>query len=96
MVMTITGAFFLVYLPKIILLAVAPNAAITHIPATMITRFLTCSLVIIDPIVYTMTQEKYQDEMKEIMKSAYNISRSICENLKRTDSKTTLQDSLKD
>ena len=93
MVMTITGAFFLVYLPRIILLAVAPNAAITHIPGTMITTFLSCCLVIIDPIVYTMTQEKYRDEIKEIMKSVFNYARTICENLKRTDSKTTLQES---
>ena len=93
MVMTITGAFFLVYLPRIILLAVVPHAAITHIPGTVMTTFLSCCLVIIDPIVYTMTQEKYRDEIKKILSSVFNFAKSIYENLKRTESKITLQDS---
>ena len=69
MVMIITGSFLLVFCPQITLLLVDPYAYISKSNAYIFTLFLSSSLVIIDPIIYCVSHEKYREEIKSMLKA---------------------------
>ena len=64
----LTASFFVVYSPHIILHATDPHAEITRTTASLFTLFFTCSLVVIDPVIYIVAHEKYQMEIRRVLK----------------------------
>ena len=64
----LTASFFVVYLPHIILHEIDPHAEVTQTSATVFTIFLTCSLVVIDPVIYIVGHKKYQLEIRRLLR----------------------------
>ena len=71
MVIIITGSFFIVFCPQIILQISDPYANITQRAAQIITLYLACSLVVIDPIIYCVSHSKYREEIKNMLKTVF-------------------------
>ena len=71
MVIIITGSFFIVFCPQIILQISDPYANITQRAATIITLYLACSLVVIDPIIYCVSHSKYREEILALLEIVF-------------------------
>ena len=74
MVIMITGSFFLVFCPQIILQISDPYTNITQRAAHIFTLFLACSLVVIDPIIYCVSHSKYREEIRNMLKTVFTKS----------------------
>ena len=88
MVMIITASFFLVFCPQIILQIIDPYAPISKKPVHIFTLFLACSLVVIDPIIYCVSHEKYREAIKSMLEAwdtkIYDCFHSIAGKLENT------------
>ena len=71
MVIIITGSFFLVFCPQIILWMSDPYANITQRAAHIFTLFLASSLVVIDPIIYCVSHQKYRQEVMALIEITF-------------------------
>ena len=71
MVIIITGSFFLVFCPQIILWMSDPYANITQRAAHIFTLFLASSLVVIDPIIYCVSHQKYRQEVMTLIEITF-------------------------
>ena len=67
MVIGITVSFILVYCPFIGLLLIDPNAGITKPTMYIFATFFQNSLIVIDPIIYVISQEKYRKSIRELI-----------------------------
>ena len=67
MVIGITVSFILVYCPFIGLLLIDPNAGITKPTMYIFDTFFQNSLIVIDPIIYVISQEKYRKRIRELI-----------------------------
>ena len=75
MVFGLTASFIIVYCPIIVLLIIDPNAAITKPTVYIMATFFASSLVVVDPIICSISQEKYRKEIKSILSCIYsNVS----------------------
>ena len=70
MVGIVSASFFLLYFPLIILRAINPNAMIETPHSYILCMLLSCSVTIVDPVVYIIFQEKYRKAIEELLKSA--------------------------
>ena len=62
----ITLSFFLMYIPATVLFLIYPDAGFTHPTAVVVVDAVALFLVIIDPMVYIISHEKYREEIKLI------------------------------
>ena len=67
MVIAITVSFILVYCPFIGLLLIDPNAGITKPTMYIFATFFQNSLIVIDPIIYVISQEKYRKRIRGLI-----------------------------
>ena len=79
MVTLMTTSFFLVYVPLIILNVVDSNAAITKPITSTVVFFFSYLLVVIDPLVYIVSSNKYRNEIKTILEPIYCRKSSLNE-----------------
>ena len=73
MVTSIIISYFIVYLPVVILRVVEPNIMITKPKLYVTSGILANSLGLIDPLVYTVFNEKYRNEVKSLVKDMINF-----------------------
>ena len=66
MVLKVTAAYAIVYLPVIIARRIDPNAIIKYPWLIVPIHLLLNSLVVIDPLVYILSHDKYREEVKRI------------------------------
>ena len=78
MVIMITGSFFLVFCPQIILQISDPYTNITQRAAYIFTLYLACSLVVIDPIIYCVSHSKYREEIKTLLEILFTKFKTSC------------------
>ena len=64
MVVKVTASYAIVYLPVILLRVIEPNAIMKYPWLSSCVNLLHNSLVVIDPLVYILSHEKYQKEVK--------------------------------
>ena len=64
MVIKVTASYAIVYLPVILLRVIEPNAIMKYPWLSSCVNLLHNSLVVIDPLVYILSHEKYQKEVK--------------------------------
>jgi hypothetical protein len=77
MIALITLSFFGVYSPVMIILMIDENAN-TKLPVPfLVTQVIFCSLVIIDPMVYIVSHEKYREGIKLLFKPIFLRAREI-------------------
>jgi hypothetical protein len=72
MVGIITASFFLVYVPLIVLMAAFPNFAYENPIFGIISYFFACLLVVIDPLVYIYSSEKYRNGIRKILNPIFS------------------------
>ena len=90
MIALITGSFFVVYSPFTIILMINENAN-TQLPiAFLVTQLIICFLVLIDPIVYIVSHEKYREGIKLLFKPIFPPTRAIGETKSTTTKSTTI------
>ena len=66
MVLKVTAAYAIVYLPVIIARRIDPNAIIKYPWLIVPIHLLLNSLVVIDPLVYILSHDKYREEVKRM------------------------------
>ena len=90
MVIKVTASYAIVYLPVILLRAIEPNAIMKYPWLSSCVNLLHNSLVVIDPLVYILSHEKYQKEVKRrctlIRKSKRNDKENTSQTSKETNS----------
>jgi len=64
----ITLTFFLLYIPICLLFLIYPHAGFTHPTAVLATDAVALFLVIVDPMVYIISHEKYREGIKLLFK----------------------------
>ena len=65
----ITSTFFLLYIPICLVFWIYPDAGFTHpTAAVLVTDAITLFLVIVDPMVYIISHEKYRDGIQDLFK----------------------------
>ena len=75
MVAMMTISACIIYLPLSLFLVIDPTHQFTQPTIALCCHVLTSMLVVIDPLVYVYTQEKYREEIKMMLKSIYLICR---------------------
>ena len=83
MVIKVTASYAIVYLPVILLRVIEPNAIMKYPWLSSCVNLLHNSLVVIDPLIYILSHEKYQKEVKRMFEM-------ICKS-KRSDKEMTSQ-----
>ena len=83
MVIGITVSFILVYCPLIGLLRIDPNAGITKPTMFIFAMFFSNSLIVIDPIIYVISQEKHRKRIRGL--SVYRNVTSMFGNFSTTE-----------
>ena len=73
MVTVIIISYFIVYLPVVILRVVEPNITITKPKLFVTSGIFASSIGVIDPLVYTVFNEKYRNEVKSLVKDMINF-----------------------
>ena len=90
MVLKVTAAYAIVYLPVIISRRIDPNAIIKYPWLIVPIHLLLNSLVVIDPLVYILSHDKYREEVKRIyelmVKGKKNNKESSTQDSQTTDS----------
>ena len=80
----ITGSFFLVYFPYIIVIQIDPNMLITRPITSILVNALTTSLVIIDPLIYIIANRTYLGEIRNRVLSFSQKMSTRCKVAKST------------
>ena len=62
----ITSAFFLTYIPITVLFLIDRHAGFTRPTAVLVTDAVAFFLVIVDPMIYIISHEKYRDGIKRL------------------------------
>ena len=90
MVLKVTAAYAIVYLPVIIARRIDPNAIIKYPWLIVPIHLLLNSLVVIDPLVYILSHDKYREEVKRMyelmVKGKKNNKESSTQDSQTTDS----------
>lgn len=87
MVVLVAGSYFLVYCPYLLLLTVDQYATISKRTASICIGLLSLSLVVIDPMIYFVSNEKYRVAIKSMLEDwntgAYDLFHSIADKFEK-------------
>ena len=87
----VTASFTIVYTPVMLQAMLLKHATITHHWVMAITHIVSCSVVIIDPMVYLFCSERFFNEIKNMLKSLYGKRQKVIDQLSRIPHQPDIQ-----